>query len=94
MKHHRKQCVLWQMRAAPMDLMIARRRKTRQSRSDEMRAFDRCPVCEKRSDHHEADCPNSACEAVRRESIAKHKIDPVLWETFLRLLAKKYEGRE
>src|SRR5574338_215326 len=85
MKHQREGCGIWKTRPDPVALMIHRRRKTRQARTDEAQIFERCPLCERRPDHHDSACPNSQAEVVRRESIEKHGIDPREWEFFLKL---------
>jgi hypothetical protein len=74
-------------------MMIDRRRKSRWASSDLKRTFERCPLCYRRSDHHDLGCLNSQSETVRRGLIEKHGIDPLLFDVFLRVLAKKYEGR-
>lgn len=92
MKHHRAQCEDWKNRPNPMNMMIDRRRQTRRDRSIDVRHFEPCAVCHRRPDHHDSACPNSQAEVVRRESLKKHGIDPILFEIFLRVLARKYEG--
>jgi hypothetical protein len=91
MKHHRESCADWQNRPNPLSMMIARRKKTRNERTSEGIKVERCQYCRKRLDHHDAACPDSQGEAVRRARLKKHDIDPMLFEVFLRCLARKYE---
>jgi hypothetical protein len=93
MKKHRRQCVQWQNRPNAVQIMIERRRKTRKGRPSEPASVEICSICHHRCDHHDAGCPNSQAEAVRRDSLKKHGIDPFLFEIFLRVLAKRYDGK-
>jgi hypothetical protein len=91
MKHHREGCDLWKNRADAVTLMVERRRKTRHENSPEPRSFEPCPICHRRPDHHDAECPHSQAEKSRRDSLRKHDIDPDLFEVFLRVLGRKYD---
>jgi len=90
MKHHREKCALWRARPNPLNLMIDRRRTSRRETTGP-REFEPCPHCHRRPDHHDSDCPNSQAEAVRRAALKRNKINPQLFEVFLRVLAKKYK---
>lgn len=91
MKHHREACAEWQNRPNPMRMMIERRRATTNvERSPDAPKVELCEICHHRPDHHDSACPNSQAEKVRRQLIAKHGIDPIAFQVFLRLLAKRY----
>jgi hypothetical protein len=91
MKVHRETCDDWKKRADPMGVMIDRRRKTRAENPETARKFAPCTFCRRRPDHHASGCPNSQSEAVRRDSVRRHGIDPFDFEAFLRLLGREYE---
>jgi hypothetical protein len=91
MKAHRDGCLDWKARPDPVSLMVQRRRRTREERTEGIRDFEPCESCHRRPDHHHPACPNSQSEAVRREALVRHGIDPVIFGIFLRALAKEYK---
>lgn len=38
-------------------------------------------------------CPNSQAEAVRRQALERHNLNPTAFDLFLRVLAKRYEAK-
>lgn len=91
MKHHREACSQWQNRPNPMRIMIERRRATKIERLDDQ-ASGPCSICLHRQDHHEATCPNSQSERVRRDLVDKHDIPRVPFRAILHQLAKRYRN--
>ena len=94
MKKHRRVCTPWKNRSDPRKIANNRLRKTRQEDISGGRSFRPCVICGKRQDHHAPNCPHSQGEMVRREAVAKHGIDPVVFDRLLRVLAKRYENGE
>lgn len=92
MKKHRRKCAVWRARPNPLALTVLRLRQTRLEQASTSRGFEPCPICGKRPDHHLPTCPNSQAEAVRRQALDRHGIDPAEFERFLRVLAKRYEA--
>lgn len=91
MKRHRRKCEAWLNRPDPRGLTISRRRASRVENALAQNYLP-CPACGGRPDHHENECPHSQGEISRREALAKHGIDPVLFSVFLRVLQKRTGG--
>jgi len=89
MKRHRRKCLDWKSRPDPHGLALARRHASKLENA-KTRAYQPCPACGGRPDHHEPECPHSQGEAVRREALIKNDINPKVFEVLLRAIARRY----
>jgi hypothetical protein len=89
MKRHRRKCHDWQSRPDPRGLTIARRRESKLENA-KVRNYLPCPACGGRPDHHEAECPHSQGEAIRREAIVKNGINPRVFDMILREIERRF----
>jgi len=51
-----------------------------------------CPTCGRGKYRHRASCPDAAEDVNRRKLLAKHGIDLVQFEVFLRVMSRHYRG--
>lgn len=48
-----------------------------------------CPSCRRMTDQHESWCVLDHTGAARREAVARYGIDPLVFETLLKVLARR-----
>lgn len=89
MKHHRSSCSSWRGRPNPRALAVERQRRSHQRPERNEKVSSICPLCHRRSDHHDSSCVNSQAESARRENLRRHGIDPKLFALFLGALVRR-----